>query len=147
MAIKSPFRGAQHGHLGSVMIYALYQTKASMPWYVPLTKGLYPTFPPGATENEKRNATATFIIDEKGIKTNEIMEYLLKNQLLEAVDPAYYMELEHPIFKYDKVTVNQMISHLFDNYANIDDQLLESNQELYKEAPDLSQPIDVYFQK
>ena len=147
MAIKSPFGGAQHGHLGSVMKDALYQTEAGVPWFVPLTQGLYPTFAAGATENEKRNATAIFITDEKGIKTNEIMEDLLKNQLLEAVDPAYYMELEHPIFKYDKVTVNQLISHLFDNYANIDDQLLESNRELYNEAPDLSQPIDVYFRK
>ena len=38
------------------------------------------------------------------------MEDLLKNQLLEAVDPAYYMELEHQIFKYDKVTGDQDIS-------------------------------------
>ena len=66
---------------------------------------------------------------------------------MDAVNPAYYMELEHLIFKYDKVSVNQLISHLFDNYANIDDQLLESNQELYNEVPDLSQLIDVYFPK
>ena len=46
------------------------------------------------------------------------------------------MELEDPIFKYDKVTVNQLISYLFDNYANIDDQL-----------SDLLKLIDAYFQK
>jgi len=78
MAIKSLFGGAQYDHLGSVINDALYQTEAGMPWFVLLTRGLYPTFPPGATKNEKRNATATFIIDEKGIKTNEIMEDLLK---------------------------------------------------------------------
>jgi hypothetical protein len=75
------------------------------------------------------------------------MQDLLRNQVLEAVDPEYYMELEHSIFKYDKVTVNELLTHIFDNYAKIDDQLLETNRERYSEAPDLSKPIDVYFRK
>ena len=147
MAIKSPFGGGQHGHLGMIMNPILYHTEAGETWTVSATSGAYPIFPNGATDSNKKALTATFIISEKGIKTEEVMQDLLWNQVLEAVDPEYYMELEHSIFKYDKVTVNELLTHLFHNYAQIDDTLLDSNKERYADSPDLSKPIDVYFRK
>ena len=122
MAIKSPFGGGRHGHLGMIMNPFLYQTEAGELWTVAETSGAYPIFPPDTTESGKKALTANFIVTEKGIKTEEVMQDLLRNQVLEAVDPEYYMELEHSIFKYDKVTVNELLTHLFDNYAKIDDR-------------------------
>ena len=90
---------------------------------------------------------ATFIVVEKAIKVEDVMQNLLRNQVLDAIDPEYYMELEHSIFQYDKVSVMELLNHLFKNYAKIDGQLLKNNKELYAEAPDLSKPIDVYFRK
>ena len=121
----------------------LYLTEAGSSWVVPSTSGAYPTFTPTATESEKKSITADFIATEKGIKTKEVMQELLCNQVLDAIDPEYYMELEHPIFKYDKVTVKNLLDHMFDNYAKIDDQLMEENRLMYSEAIDLTKPVDV----
>ena len=57
------------------------------------------------------------------------------------------MELSHAIFHYDRVLVCDLLDHLFENYAKIDDQLLKTNRELYTEAPDLSELIGIYFRK
>ena len=75
------------------------------------------------------------------------MQDILCNQVLAAVDEKYYMELSHAIFHYDRVSVCDLLDHLFENYAKIDDQLLKTNRELYTEAPDLSKLINVYFRK
>jgi hypothetical protein len=147
MAIKSCFGGGKLGHLGMIMQPVLYTIEAGEAWSVAQSSGTYPTFEPGATEHEKKAKMATFIVVEKAIKVEDVMQNLLRNQVLEAVDPEYYMELEHSIFQYDQVSVMELLTHLFKNYAKIGDQLLENNKELYAEAPDLSKPIDVYFRK
>ena len=147
MAIKSCFGGGKLGHLGMIMQPVLYTIEAGEAWSVAQSSGTYPTFAPGATEHEKKAKMATFIVVEKAIKVEDVMQNLLRNQVLKAVDPEYYMELEHSIFQYDQVSVMELLTHLFKNYAKIDDQLLENNKELYAEAPDLSKPIDMYFRK
>ena len=53
------------------------------------------------------------------------------------------MEVSHTIFQYNRVSVRNLLDHLFENYAKIDDQIIETNRELYTEATDLSKPIDV----
>ena len=57
------------------------------------------------------------------------------------------MELSYAIFQYDRVSVCNLLDHLFENYAKIDYQLLKTNRELYTEAPNLSELIDIYFRK
>ena len=57
------------------------------------------------------------------------------------------MELLHAIFQYNRVLVCDLLDRLFNNYKNIDDQLFETNRELYTEATDPSKPIDIYFFK
>ena len=147
IAVKSPFGGAKHGHLGSVMKPVLYLTETGNTWTVPTTAGVYPTFPATATDTEKKQIVAAFIRDEKGIVTAELVEELLRNLVLEAVNDEYYMELKHSIFGYNRVTVSDLLDHLFTNYANIDDQTLMANKDRFAEPPDLSKPIDVYFHK
>ena len=147
LAVKSPFGGAKHGHLGIVMKDVLYSTEAGVAWTVPTTAGVYPAFPPTATETEKKQMVAAFIRDEKGIVTAELVEELLRNLVLDSVDEEYYMELKHSIFGYDRVTVAELLDHLFANYAKIDDNTLQANKDRFAEPPDLSKPIDVYFHK
>ena len=85
IAIKSTFGGRKHGHLGSVQQPAVYQTEAGQAWTIPASGGMYPTFPDGATNAEKKREVAEFINREKHIKLSDFVEDLLKNQLLKAV--------------------------------------------------------------
>ncbi len=61
-----------------------------------------------------------FIKREKAIKTVEVMKELIRNLILEAVDPAYYAELEHRIYQYDHMEPRDLLHHLAKHYAKID---------------------------
>ena len=86
IAIKSTFGGKRHGHLGSVQRPAVYHTEAGQAWTVPTPGGIFSTFSVGATDNEKKREVAEFINRETHIKIAELVEELLKNQLLKAVN-------------------------------------------------------------
>ena len=116
-------------------------------WTVPATSGMFPTFPPNSNDATKKRIIAEFVRDETGIKTAEVTINLLRNQLIEAVDEEYYMELYDNIFRYDRVNPADFLAHILKYYAVIDDDVLEANKKEFEEAPDMSQPIDVYFRK
>lgn len=147
IAIESPFGGGGHGHWGSVTSATLYNAQTGETWVVPASGGVYPTFPANATDVEKKRITAEFIKTETGIKTAAVVEKLLSKQVRDAIEEEYYMELEDPIFKYSQITAYQIIDHVLQNYAVIDDQLIESNRNSFNEPPDLTRPIDIYFRR
>ena len=147
LAVKSIFGGGKHGCMGMMMADDLYLVEAGEAFVVPVSEGSYPNFPAGADEDAKKRETAAFIKREKAIKTVEVMKELLRNLILEAVDPAYYAELEHRIYQYDHVEPRDLLHHLVKHYAKIDDQMIEDNYASFTEAPDLTEPIDVYFRK
>ena len=103
--------------------------------------------PAGAEEDAKKQETAAFIKRKKAIKTVEVMKELLCNLILEAVEPAYYAELEHYIYKCDHIEPRDLLNHLVKHYAKIDDQMIKDNYTSFTEASDLIKPIDVYFRK
>ena len=78
---------------------------------------------------------------------SELVEDLLKNQLLKADREEYYMEIHQGVLQYEGVSTLELLEHIFTNYAEIDDTLLIKNKREFEEPPDLSRPIDVYFKK
>ena len=85
ITIKSTFGGKKHGQLGSVQQPAVYHTEAVQAWTIPTSGGMYPNFYVGATDKEKKREVAEFINRETHIKISELVEELLKNQILKAV--------------------------------------------------------------
>ena len=57
------------------------------------------------------------------------------------------MELYDTIFRYDRVSPADFLSHILKYYAVIDDDVLEDNKKDFEEPPDMSQPIDLYYRK
>ena len=139
------FGAKKHGHLGSVQRPSIYQTEVVQAWNIPESGGIYPTFPDGATNAKKKREVTEFITREKNIKLSELVEDLLKNQLLKAVSEEYYMELHQGVLQYDGVSTSELLEHIFMNYMKIDDTLLIKNKREFEEPPNLSRPIDVYF--
>ena len=148
LSSKSPFGGGNHGHKGACTTPITYTIETGgAAWNVPATQGVFPTFPPGATDDEKRIVIAEFVRDEMGIKTADVTVNLLRNQLLEAVDEEYYMELYDDVFRYDRVSPSEFLDHILTCYAELDDETLEKNKKEFDEPPDMSKPIDVYYRK
>jgi hypothetical protein len=148
LSSKSPFGGGNHGHKGACTAPLTYTIETGgVAWTVPVTQGIFPIFPAGATDDQKRIIIAEFVRDETGIKTAEVTINLLRNQLLEAVDEEYYMELYDDVFRYDRVKPVDFLDHILACYADLDDETLEKNKKEFEEPPDMSKPIDVYFRK
>lgn len=116
-------------------------------WSVPSTAGMFPIFPAGSDDDYKKRLIAEFVRDETGIKTAETTINLLRNQLLEAIDEDYYMELYDNIYRYDRIKPAEFLDHILKYYAVIDDEVLEHNKTQFDEAPDMSLPIDIYYRK
>ena len=57
------------------------------------------------------------------------------------------MELLQGVLQYDGVSTSEILEHIFSNYARIDNALLIKNKREFEAPPDLSHPINVYFQK
>ena len=67
----------------------MYQTQAGQEWAIPVSGGMYATFPAGATDAEKKREVAEFINRKTHIKISELVEDLLKIQLLMTVSKDY----------------------------------------------------------
>ena len=116
-------------------------------WLLPLTQGPYPTFPVGATDQEKKRIIAAFIVQEQDLLKVESTADLLKSQFLDCIEEDYIRELHDPVSEYDDVTLLELLAHVFANYGQMDDHLVNANKERFDEPPDMESPIDKYFVK
>ena len=146
LAIKVPFGGGKRGCLGTVYSDAKFQADAGTTWEVPETEGAYPTFAGNASEAEKKKVISEFIEREKGIRTVEVVEELLKGLFLDAIDEDYVIELKEGVREYDGRTLRELLQHLR-KYAKMDDDVHLSIMNRFREAPDLELPVDKYFAK
>ena len=147
IASKVSFGGGTRGCLGVAATPAVFLQATGYNWVVPLSGGAYPTFPVGATEHEKKRIIAEFIIQEQDIIKVEITAELLKGQFLDCIEETYIMELRDPMSEYDDVTLLELLDHVFANYGEMDDHLVNQNKERFDEQPDMNEPIDNYFVK
>ena len=114
---------------------------------LPKTGGVYPTFAAGMNDSEKKREVATFVLTEHNIKKAEVMQELFKNQFLEAVPEDYYLKLNAGVLRYDGSTVYDLLTHVFSNYAKLDNHLIISNKKEFEEAQDFTRPIDTYYNR
>ena len=146
LAIKVPFVGGKRGCLGVVYSDEKFQGEAGTVWTVPESEGTYPTFPDDATADDKKKEISKFIEREKGIKTVEVVEDLLKGLFLEAIDEDYVIELKEGMREYDGRRLRELLQHLC-KYGKMDDLVHNSIMERFEEAPNMDLPIDKYFAK
>ena len=76
-----------------------------------------------------------------------MVEELLENQFLEAIDKESIMELRQGVLPYDSVKLLDLIDHVLKNIAKIENLLVIKNKKDFEEPPDPTLPIDVYFMK
>ena len=96
---------------------------------------------------EKKREVATFMLTKHNIKKAEVMQELFKKLILEAVPEDYYLELNAGVLRYDGSTVYDLLTHVFTNYAKLNDHLVISNKKEFEEAPDLTRPINTYYKQ
>ena len=114
---------------------------------MPATQGAFFTFPSGADDDTKKQIIAKFLKDEYDIQVVDTVEELLKNQLIEAIDEDYILELKEGISEYSGVSLLQILEHLKTEYAPMDDIVYGALMKRFREPPNMDAPIDKYFRK
>ena len=95
------------------------------------------------SDAEKNREVATFVLTKHNIKKFEVTQELFKNHFLEAVPEDYYLEINVGVLHYNSSTVHNLLTHVFTNYAKLNDHLLISNKKEFEEAPDFTRPIEM----
>ena len=97
--------------------------------------------------SRKRKSSQNSSKTETDILIVETAEELLKGQFMEAVEECYFKELRQGYSEYDNRSLYDLIKHVKDKYATLDDHVLEDIMTVFAEPPDLAMPIDVYYAK
>ena len=148
LTAKVRFGGGKKGSLGVVYENAKFRIESGgTDWVVPAEQGSYPTFPDDATDDEKKGIISEFIQDEYDRQVVDAVEDLLKNQVIEAVDEDYILELKQGRSGYSGVTLIEILKHLRTEYATMDDVVYKDLMNNFREPPDMDAPIDKYFRK
>jgi len=132
-SVFSPRGNGTLGHAVLVLGVAEYNARSNTPWVDPPNPGPAPVIPNNATQFQIQSITSAWERGTREWETFNMVEKALKRQLLEAVDDSYISSLKDPLFLYSNVTVFQLMEHLRNTYADLDQDLLTKNQDLLKE--------------
>ena len=118
-SIRSNLGGGAHGYAALTLTPAQYNTLTGQVFNAPVHPGVHPNIPAGAT-----GAQISALERQHKADIQEYQEYLavqqaLKKQLIGAVDPIYLRALEDRVLGYANQTVLHMLTHLFENYAQL----------------------------
>ena len=144
---KVSFGGGKHGCLPLVIGGTLFTQETQQTWTLPASQGAYPTFNANLPVGEKKKAISQFIEAETDLKIVKATEEILKNQFIDVIEEKYIKELRQGFAEYDNRSLLDLLEHVDDKYAKLDEHVLQEIMEKFNESPDLSLPIDVYFEK
>ena len=144
-SIPTSLGGGAHGHLGLILLPALYVIITGHNFNQPANPGTTPTIPPGSTNAQISAITRQFNTEFKEYTEYYRTDQALKQLLLGAVEEMYVSSLRNQYTGYTAVTTMQILTHLYDNYGQISNLDLDGNEHNMKKKYDLDQPIDVLF--
>ena len=72
------------------------------------------------------------------------MEILLRNQIVEGLEPDYIEELKDPYTDYDKRSIHELFDHLFDEFGELGITERKETMELFRSGPDWDKTMDTY---
>jgi hypothetical protein len=141
-SVYSDRGGGMNGHLGIVMATAPYVIRAGQVFDVPIHPGPQP---PHATAATQAQITATNRLYDTSIadytKYARVHE-LLKQQILTAVKPIYYHDLEDDTFGYANVSIPAIIAHLTTHYGQLNAANLKLNRARLTEQWSPDEPLE-----
>jgi len=126
-------RGNQWGHL-HIMCRTDTQdwnarTGNAVAFVPPPNPGEHPTIPPTATAREERDMIRVHTADKASWHTYTSAESILQKQLIAASGEHYLLPLKHATTGLTNVTPSQILTHLYDNYLTVTDEMPNTNME------------------
>ena len=144
-SVHTELGGGSHGYLAitvSPTVYATLSATAFVPPTLP-----EPVVTTGLTGPQISAANRTYDAAKKKFKEYNALQNALKKQLIAAVDNIYLEAIAEPYIKFGNRTIFDMLTHLFDTYAEITPSEMMENQTMMNKAWDPSLPIEVLFKQ
>jgi hypothetical protein len=139
--------GGAHGHIGIIMLPALYTTLTATPYTAPLDPGVLPTIPANTTVAAREQ----LCLEHKEVRRvygNHVnMDDALKGQVIDTVHDTYICEMRNKYTGYLGITTRDLLDHLLDRYGKITPADLELNNKRMNEPIDSTQTIDAFFKR
>ena len=108
----------------------------TVPWTVPKSSGLMPLRPPGVSDEEWQQIQMEFVDTEENVLKAEQMEILLRNQIVEGLEPDFIEELKDSYKEYDERSIQEIFEHLFDEFGELDITEQKEMMETFRSGPD-----------
>ena len=114
---------------------------------VPDTQEMFPIIAANASSINKKNTIFKFIQDETDILIVKVAKELLKGQFIESIEECYIKELCQGCSEYVNRSLFELLDHVKYKYAALDDHVIADIRDVFEKPPNLSVPIDVYYEK
>jgi hypothetical protein len=129
------------------MTTVLYATLTPTAYTVPDDPGPVVTHAANASPSIRERNTITYKEARLIYDNNANIDSALKTQIIDAIEDTYLCELRNKYTGYLGVTAQDLTDHLLDQYGKITPADIAACKQKINEPIDVSQPIDVYFQK
>jgi hypothetical protein len=129
-SVHSELGGGMKDHdLGDVMAIAPYVLHAGQPFVAPIHPGVQDAHPVNGTQAQITAANRLYDKAKDDYTTYiKVHESLLKQQILMAVKPIYYQDLEDDTFGYADVAIPTILEHLTTTNGQLTAADLENNR-------------------
>jgi hypothetical protein len=141
-AVHSERGGGANGHLGIVMPNAQYVIRTLQVFAVPVHPGLQPAHANNASSALITAVNRQYDKDIQSFQTYTAVAESLKQQIMLAVKPTYYQELDDDEMGMADVTPQALLTHLNDTYGELRPADLLANQAKLATTWNPEQPIE-----
>ena len=145
-SIYTPLGGGMHGYQGITYSVAEYAQISPIQWVNPVHPG--PAINPvGMNNTAYRNAEHLYNTAVDAFLDFTNVQNALKKQIREAIDEQFYKGLKETMHQYNRRSVLQFMTHLWESYGEITQPELMNNYQRMNQAYDTSQPFESMIQQ
>ena len=139
--------GGSHGYLGLILAPAKYQLVTGHEFEPHPNPGSIPTFPEHPTQPQIAQISNTHKVQLKLWREQNTLIKALKKQLTNAFDPKHLQEIEDTYTGYNNVSVQDILTYLYERYGEVTPDELETAEEALNNPFDPHEPFGAYICK
>ena len=137
----------QHGLLQFTVSGAQYNSVSAVPFVAPANPGATPTYLTNASSTRIKQADNAHDKTYRLFKEYTIVDKVLKQLLLVAIEVKYYRVLRNNLIGYANVATRDLIKHIDTSYSNIASTQLADNDVKLRSTYDYNQLIESVYEQ
>ena len=147
-SLRTTLGSGQHGHIRLIMTHLLYATLAPTTSYTaPINPGLLSPMAANLAVVTRETRKTAHEEARRIYDNHSNMDEELKAQLIDSVNDTYPCGVRNKYTGYLGITTQDLINNLLDRYGKITPTDIEEYKDRMNKPIDLSQPIDLIFQR